>query len=136
MKGIEILLQSCFYHSFINTLGQADTTLGLANLAGSALFSNLQGNINDIGEALGLSELRLSPTIVTDPESDVSVLGLAVEAGVDITDDFSVSLSQVIATDDPTRYNLLYRISDQLRLRGSTNLSGESRVLLEYEARF
>lgn len=110
--------------------------MGLANLAGSALFSNLQGNINDIGEALGLSELRLSPTIVTDPESDVSVLGLAVEAGVDITDDFSVSLSQVIATDDPTRYNLLYRISDQLRLRGSTNLSGENRVLLEYEARF
>jgi translocation and assembly module TamB len=122
--------------SFINTLGQADTTLGLANLAGSALFSNLQGNISEIGEALGLSELRLSPTIVTDPESEVSVLGLAVEAVVDITDDFSVSISQVIAADDPTRYNLLYRINNQLRLRGSTNFSGESRVLLEYEARF
>ncbi|NJN58220.1 MAG: DUF748 domain-containing protein [Leptolyngbyaceae cyanobacterium SL_5_9] len=122
--------------SFINTLGQADTTLGLANLAGSALFSNLQGNISEIGEALGLSELRLSPTIVTDPESEASVLGLAVEAVVDITDDFSVSISQVIAADDPTRYNLLYRINNELRLRGSTNFSGESRVLLEYEARF
>jgi hypothetical protein len=59
-----------------------------------------------------------------------------VEAVVDITDDFSVSISQVIAADDPTRYNLLYRINKRLRLRGSTNFSGKSRVLLEYEARF
>jgi translocation and assembly module TamB len=44
--------------SFVDTLGRGDTTLGLANLAGSALLGNVQ---NIIGDALGLSEFRLFP---------------------------------------------------------------------------
>ena len=122
--------------SFVNTLGRGDTLLGLANLAGSALFNNLQGNISQFGEAIGLSELRLYPTIVTDPASEVSVLGLAAEAVFDITGNFSVSLSRVFAADEPFRYNLLYRLNDQVLVRGSTNFAGESRALVEYEARF
>lgn len=122
--------------TFVNTLGRGNTTLGLANLAGSALLTNLQGNISALGEAIGLSELRLFPTIVTDPTSEVSVLGLATEAVFDITGNFSVSLSRVFAIDEPFRYNLLYRVNDQVLVRGSTNFAGESRALVEYEARF
>ncbi|MDZ4870902.1 MAG: hypothetical protein CLLPBCKN_000290 [Chroococcidiopsis cubana SAG 39.79] len=122
--------------SFVNTLGRGDPTLGLATIAGSALLSNFQDNITEIGEALGIDELRLFPTIVTDPTENVSVLGLAAEAVFAITNDFSVSLSRVFAANDPLRYNLIYRLNDQILVRGSTNLSGESRLLVEYETRF
>ncbi|NHC37355.1 translocation/assembly module TamB domain-containing protein [Scytonema millei] len=122
--------------SFINTLGRGDPALGLATIAGSTLLSNFQDNITEIGEALGIDELRLFPTIVTEPEENVSVLGLAAEAVFDITNDFSLSLSRVFAADDPLRYNLIYRLNDQILVRASTNLSGESRLLVEYETRF
>lgn len=122
--------------SFVNTLGQGDITLGLANLAGSALLSPLQGTITEFGEAIGLSELRIYPTIVTDPAAEVSVLGLATEAVVDVSDNFSVSVSRVFAADEPFRLNLLYRLNEQVLLRSSTNFAGESRALVEYEAKF
>ncbi|MES1026416.1 translocation/assembly module TamB domain-containing protein [Gloeocapsa sp. BRSZ] len=122
--------------SFINTLGRGDPALGLATIAGSTLLNNLQGTITQLGEAIGIDQLRLFPTIVTDPTENVSVLGLAVEADFIITDDFSVSLSRVFAADDALRYNLIYRLNDQFLVRASTNLSGESRLLVEYDARF
>ncbi len=113
--------------SFDNTLSQDDPTLGLAAIAGSTLLGNLQDNIGEIGQAIGIDEIRVFPTIVTDQTSEVSVLGLAVEAIFDITNDLSVSLSRVFAADDPFRYNLLYRLNDQILVRASTNFSGESR---------
>ncbi|WP_439566574.1 translocation/assembly module TamB domain-containing protein, partial [Gloeocapsopsis crepidinum] len=122
--------------SFINTLGRGDPALGLATIAGSTLLNNLQGTITQLGEAIGIDQLRLFPTIVTDPTENVSVLGLAIEADFIITDDFSVSLSRVFAADDSLRYNLIYRLNDQFLMRASTNLSGESRLLVEYDARF
>ncbi|MDV2994607.1 MAG: hypothetical protein N4J56_004261 [Chroococcidiopsis sp. SAG 2025] len=122
--------------SFVNTLSQGDPTLGLAAIAGSTLLGNLQDNIGEIGRAIGIDEIRVFPTIVTDQTSEVSVLGLAVEAIFDITNDLSVSLSRVFAADDPFRYNLLYRLNDQILVRASTNFSGESRAEIEYEMRF
>ncbi|MBD2307755.1 translocation/assembly module TamB domain-containing protein [Chroococcidiopsis sp. FACHB-1243] len=122
--------------SFVNTLSQGDPTLGLAAIAGSTLLGNLQDNIGEIGQAIGIDEIRVFPTIVTDQTSEVSVLGLAVEAIFDITNDFSVSLSRVFAADDPFRYNLLYRLNDQILVRASTNFSGESRAEIEYNIRF
>ncbi|MDV2993563.1 MAG: hypothetical protein N4J56_003217 [Chroococcidiopsis sp. SAG 2025] len=105
-------------------------------MAGSTLLSNFQDNTTEIGEALGIDELRLFPTIVTEPEEQASVLGLAAEAVFDITNDFSISFSRVFAADAPWRYNLIYRLNDQILVRASTNLSGESQLLVEYEARF
>ena len=122
--------------SVVNTLAQGDPTLGLAAIAGSTLFGNLQSSISEIGQAIGIDEIRLFPTIVTDQTSEVSVLGLAVEAIFDITNDFSVSLSRVFAADDPLRSNLLYRLNDQILIRASTNFTSESRAEIEYEMRF
>ena len=121
---------------FVNTLGQGDTTAGLLNFAGSALFNNFQTPITQLGEAIGLSEFRLYPTIVTDPASDASIVGIAAEAVVDVTNNVSVSLAGVAGADEPFRYNLLYRVNDQILLRGSTNLAGENRALVQYETRF
>jgi translocation and assembly module TamB len=124
--------------SFVNALsvGQADPALGLAAIGGATLFNTVQGNFSELFSAVGISEFRLFPTIVTDPDEDTSVLGLAAEAVFDLTNDLSVSVSYVIATDEPLRYNLIYRLSDRLRIRGSTNFAGESRAVVEYETRF
>lgn len=119
--------------SFVDTLGRGDSTLGLVNLAGSALLSNVQ---NVIGDALGLSEFRLYPTTITNEERRTSTLGLAAEAGVDLSQSFSVSVSKELTTDQPFRYGLRYRLNDQILLRGDTDLSGDSRAVVEYENRF
>ncbi len=121
--------------SFVDTLGRGDTTLGLVNLAGSVLLSNVQ---NIIGDALGLSELRLYPTIITDDKNrrDSSTLGLSAEAGVDITRKLSVSLSKELTTPQPFQYGLRYRFNEKLLLRGSTDFSGDSRGEVQYETRW
>ncbi len=123
--------------SYLNTL-QADPVLGAATLAGSALFGgDLQVLITELGQVIGLSELRVFPTLITDEEAGgESVLGLAVEGVVDITDDFSVSVAGVAGAEDPVRYSVIYRINNQLRVQASTNLSGESRAVLQYEIVF
>jgi translocation and assembly module TamB len=119
--------------SFVDTLGRGDTTLGLVNLAGSALLSNFQGVI---GDALGLSEFRLFPTIISDEKRRNSTLGLSAEAGVDIGRNLSVSVSKELTTDQPFQYGLRYRINEKTLLRGSTDFSGDSRAEVQYETRF
>lgn len=121
--------------SFVDTLGRGDTTLGLVNLAGSVLLSNVQ---NIIGDALGLSEFRLYPTIISDDENrrDTSALGLSAEAGVDIGRNLSVSVAKELTTDQPFQYGLRYRFNEKLLLRGSTDFSGDTRAVMEYETRW
>lgn len=121
---------------FLSTLGQGDTALGVASFAGTVLFGNLQGIITELGQRIGLSELRIFPTLVNEPTRQNSVLGLAVEAGVDITNNLTISLSSVFASKQPLRYNLLYRINDQFLMRGSTDFQGDSRATVEFETRF
>ncbi|MDZ8056484.1 MAG: translocation/assembly module TamB domain-containing protein [Aulosira sp. ZfuVER01] len=122
--------------SILNNLQQGDTGLGLVNLAGSAIFSNLQGTISQIGQTIGLSELRLFPSLVTNRNTNVSVLGLAAEGVFDVSRNFSVSLSRVFASNEPLNYNVIYRLNDEVRVRGSTNLGDEGRAVVEYETRF
>ncbi|MBD2090888.1 translocation/assembly module TamB domain-containing protein [Microcoleus sp. FACHB-1515] len=118
--------------SFVDTLGRGDTTLALANLAGSALLTRVQ---NFIGNTLGLSEFRLFPTSITNDEGQAN-FGLAAEIGVDITPNLSASVLQFLTTPEPTQVGLRYRLSDEFLLRSSTNFSGESRVVLEFNRRF
>lgn len=124
--------------SFVNALsaGQADPAQGLVTIAGTTLFNYLQRNFGELSNAIGISEFRLFPTIVTDSTENTSVLGLAAEVVFDITNKISFSVSTVFAADEPLRYNGIYRISDQVRVRASTNFAGESRALVEYESRF
>lgn len=122
--------------SFLNVLGQSNTSLSIFTLAGSPFFTGLQGTISQFGEAIGLRDLRIFPTIITDSSSTSSVLGLAAEAVVGVSRNLSGSISGVFATNEPLRYNIIYRVNNQILLRGSTNLSDESRILIEYEKRF
>ncbi len=124
---------------FTNTFERGNTTLGLANLAGSALLGNIQ---NIIGNALGLSEFSLFPTNVNEEfntesgNSSTSNFGLGAEVGFDIGRQFSFSVLKVINTPQPFQYGVRYRINDQILFRGSTDLSGDSKGTFEYGIRF
>lgn len=119
--------------------GRANSTLGLLNIAGSAVLGNFQTTFNQIGTAFGLSELRIFPTIISDnPEAGKSSLSveLAAEAGVDITNRISISALKILTADDPFQWGINYRLKDNVRLRGSTNLDNDNRAVIEYQRRF
>ena len=125
---------------FVNTLGRGDdATLGIANFAGSALLTNVQGVI---GNAIGLSEFRLFPTLIGNGTTGTSTLGLAAEAGVDIlrTADgvpiVSATVLRILTASQATQFGLRYRINEQLIFRGSTDFSGDNRAVFEFETRF
>lgn len=121
--------------SFVNTLSSGDTTVGLANLAGTAVFGPVQGTI---GDALGLSEFRIFSTpLINDQERIRSTqIGVAVEAGIDLTQDLSFSILQILNADRPPQFGLRYRINENTILRGSSNFSDDNRGVIEYEHRF
>lgn len=121
---------------FVDTLARGDSALGLANFASSALLGNFQGTITNIGNAVGLSELRIFPTITTEERSRDSTLALAAEAGIDISRDIYFSILKVLTDEEPTRFGLVYRLNDQVRVRTSTDFSGDSSAVVEYEDRF
>ncbi|MBD2346600.1 translocation/assembly module TamB domain-containing protein [Anabaena subtropica] len=128
---------------FVDTQGRGDSTLGLINIAGSAVFGNFQSAFNQIGTAFGLSELRIFPTVISDnPEAGSnnnrggSSIELAAEAGVDISNKFSISSIKILTANDPFQWGINYRINDEFRVRASTNLEDDSRAVVEYQTRF
>ncbi|MDB9493444.1 translocation/assembly module TamB domain-containing protein [Spirulina major CS-329] len=123
--------------SFINSVAGGDNTAlvgGLANIAGTTLFGDLQQTISN---ALSLSEFRVFPAQVLNEDSTTGTLGIAVEVGKTIANDFSLSVLQFITPPgQDTRYNIRYRINDNLTIRGSTDFQGDSRGSIEFETRF
>ncbi len=120
----------------VERIGAGDNNIGLgiANLAGSTLLNNIQDRVS---EALSLSDFRLFPTITKDSKtSSSSTLGVAAEVGVDITPKVSTSVFKVLTNSELPQYSIRYRLNEQMLLRGSTNLFGENRAILEFEQRF
>lgn len=119
---------------FVNTFGQGDTTLGLANLAGSAL-GPVQG---EIGAALGLSEFRIFPTPLINEQERLksNQIGIAAEAGIDVTENLSFSVLKILNSDRSPQWGLRYRINENTVIRGSSNFNDDSRAIVEYEQRF
>ncbi|MBF2079275.1 MAG: translocation/assembly module TamB domain-containing protein [Synechococcales cyanobacterium T60_A2020_003] len=117
----------------LSALEQGNGTLILANLASNAFLSDFQ---NFITNRLGVTSFRLYPTEVLSGRSESSTLGLAAEVGLDITNNLSASIVQVVTASDLTQFGLRYRINDQMSVRGSTTLEGDNRLILEYRSRF
>jgi translocation and assembly module TamB len=88
--------------------------------------------------ATGLTEFRIYPSRVAERGSKgtASALGVGIEVGLDVTDNAYVSLSRVLAADQPFQFNINYRLNDNILLRGVTNFRNESEVRFEYETRF
>ncbi|NEO87718.1 MAG: hypothetical protein F6J87_26190, partial [Spirulina sp. SIO3F2] len=127
--------------TFVNSVAGGDNTAlvgGLANIAGSALFGDIQRTVSD---TFGLSEFRIFPAQVinTDEDADSSdgTLGIAVELSKTVADRASISVFQFLTpANQPPRFNIRYRIDENFTLRGSTDLEGDDRAVLEYEVRF
>lgn len=121
---------------FLESLERGDPTLAIANLAGSTLLGSVQ---DVVARTFGLSEFRLFPTTVVSEEGetpDLSSLGLGVEAGVDLSKRFSVSIRDIINATQRTQFNVRYRVNDQILLRTSSDFAGDSRGSFEFETRF
>jgi len=136
----EIEIVALLGGSFVQTLGRGDSTLAIANLAGAGLFGNLQSVITN---ATGLTEFRLFPTRISSGErqtassgSAAGSLGVGLEIGGDITRNLSATIVRVLSANQPTEFNLRYRLSDKILLRGSTDFQGDNRGTIEYELRF
>ncbi|AFY71433.1 protein of unknown function DUF490 [Thalassoporum mexicanum PCC 7367] len=113
--------------------GNANPTAALVNLAGGTIIGFLQ---DAIGDALNLSEFNLRPA-TSDTEGSESTLGLAAEAAIDISNDFSVSVSTIL--NDPsqaTNYTLRYRLNPNTLIRGNIDNEGREGFAIEYENRF
>jgi translocation and assembly module TamB len=124
---------------FVDSQGRGDSTLGIINIAGSAVFNNFQSAFTQIGNAFGLSELRIFPTVISDnPEAGRtnSSIELAAEAGVDISTKLSISSIKILTANDPFQWGINYRINEKIRVRASTNLEDDSRAVIEYQTRF
>ncbi|MGH1397059.1 MAG: translocation/assembly module TamB domain-containing protein, partial [Trichormus sp.] len=124
---------------FVDSQGRSDSTLGIINIAGSAVFNNFQSAFTQIGNAFGLSELRIFPTVISDnPEAGRtnSSIELAAEAGVDISTKLSISSIKILTANDPFQWGINYRINEKIRVRASTNLEDDSRAVIEYQTRF
>ncbi len=119
--------------NFIDSFSQGNAAIGVANLASSALLSNFQ---NQISDALGLASFRLFPTTINDRGQINTTLGLGAEVGLDITPSVSISALRILTANQPFQYSLRYRINENLLLRGSSNLAGDNRVLIEFETRY
>lgn len=118
---------------FIDTLGQGNEALAIANLAGSTILTRLQNLISD---ATGLTDFRLFSTNVISDNERSSTLALAAELGFDLTDDLSIAILQILTTEEPTRLSLRYQLNDQFTLRGSTDTEGNSQAIVEFVTRF
>lgn len=123
---------------FVQTLGRADTAAGLANIAGSALLSSYQGTFTNIGNAFGLSELRLFPAVITNEERSrtSSTLSLAAEAGINVSRSVYFSALSYLSADQPTQFGFTYRLNDRFRVRASSDFTEDTRAVVEYEAQF
>ena len=111
-----------------------DVGLGVISLASSTLLNSIQDRLSEI---LSLSDFRLFPTITKDIKSNSgSSLGVAAEIGTDITPKISASVFKILTNSESPFYSIRYRVNDQILLRGSTNLFGENRAIVEFEQRF
>jgi len=123
--------------SILGSFGQTDAGQGLTNFASSTILGGLQGTITAIGQAIGFSEFRIFPTPTTSNETTTaSVLNLSAEGVFNVNRNFSASLSRPLSSDESFRYNVLYRLNDEILMRGSTNLGDENQFQVQYETRF
>ncbi|MEI6379758.1 MAG: translocation/assembly module TamB domain-containing protein [Cyanobacteriota bacterium ELA615] len=115
--------------------GGGDPTIGLANLASSAILGSFQETLRS---TLGFSQFRVFPTQLINQQdrTGAAQMGIAAEVGVDLSPSIYFSAQQILNIQRPTQFGLRYSINDNLYIRGSSNFSDDSRAVLQYEIRF
>jgi len=109
------------------------TVTQLAGFFGSGALAGVGSNV---ANAVGLQSFSVFPATDPDVNSTVGV-GIGVEASFRVGNSIGVNLLQILNSSSPPQIGLQYRFTDQLQLRGSTNLTDTgNEVRLEYRTRF
>ncbi|BAQ64918.1 translocation/assembly module TamB domain-containing protein [Geminocystis sp. NIES-3709] len=118
---------------FFDNFTEGDSNLGLANLASAALLGSVQGQLQ---KNFGFNQLRLFPTQIFNSEKRTSTLAFGAELGLDITDNFSISITKILTEELAPQYNIIYRLNDKTILRGSSDFEQDTLGIIEFEHRF
>ncbi|MGB3613504.1 MAG: translocation/assembly module TamB domain-containing protein, partial [Elainellaceae cyanobacterium] len=116
----------------VNQLARGDTALALASYVGSGTLASFS---NDIVDTLGLDLFRIFPTTDVGDDSNLPI-NIGVEAGVDLTQNLSFTVLQLIGSTTPPQFGVRYRLTDDLQIRANTDLNEDTRSVLEYQIRF
>ncbi|MGF1515869.1 MAG: translocation/assembly module TamB domain-containing protein [Elainellaceae cyanobacterium] len=116
----------------VNQFAQGDAAAGLATFVGSGNFANVS---NEIADTLGIDLFRIFPATDVGDESNLPV-NVGVEAGVDIANDLSVTILQLLGSTTPPQVGLRYRLTEEFQIRANTDLDEDTRGILEYQIRF
>lgn len=122
----------------IANLNQVGGEVAVASLAGSALFNNLQALIDQVTG--NRTSFRIFPAVVPpdrQAQSQAPTLAVGAELGFQVNSFTSVSLLQLLtAPNDPTRFNLGFQVTEQIRLGGQVSTSGQGTGFIEFRYRF
>ncbi|MEO0517709.1 MAG: translocation/assembly module TamB domain-containing protein [Cyanobacteria bacterium P01_A01_bin.116] len=110
------------------------TTASYTQLAGFLGAGNLATLGDNIADAIGLQSFSVFPTTDTSPDSSVGI-GLGLQATASISDRIEVNILEILNSNNPPQLGLQYRITDELDLRGSSNLD-DTDIILEYKIDF
>lgn len=117
-----------------NNVFSGITSAGLTQLAGFVGAGNVVGFLNNLTDALGFQSFSVFPTTDTATDSTVGI-GIGVEAIFEITDDVNVSVLEILNNGNAPQFGLQYELTEELRLRGSSNLD-DTEFRLEYRFEF
>lgn len=131
-------------NTLAGVVGGAGASTALATVVGQSLLSPILGTLGDaFGQRLSLA---IYPAYVNQGVSRADVrrsgrvppqLVLATEAGIDLTERFSVSLLAAPNVDNvPPQVNLNYKASELLNLQGSVDTDGNWQTQLQVFFRF
>lgn len=116
-----------------NVLGGL-TNAGLTQVAGFVGAGSVVGFVNNLADTLGFESFSVFPTTDTSTESTAGI-GIGIEATFAITDDIKVSILEILNNGNAPQLGLQYELTDELRLRGSSNLD-DTEIRLEYRLEF
>lgn len=117
----------------LDAIQAGDPLAGVASYLGAGY---LAGFTNDIANALGLTEFSIFPTTGDVGGESRTPLTVGVEFGFDITNDFSVSVVEILDGATNPLLNLRYQLTDELRVRAATDFDEDHRAILEYSNSF
>lgn len=104
----------------------------LENLADAALLTNAELWLEDI---LHLEEFNVFPVGMIE-DGQVQSQELAFEASKNITNDLTISVLNVVTLQEPVELILRYRLNNNIRFRGFTNLGNDTGILIQFNTEF
>ncbi|HEY9656814.1 MAG TPA: translocation/assembly module TamB domain-containing protein, partial [Allocoleopsis sp.] len=86
-------------------------------------------------DLLHLEEFNIFPVGIIE-DGQVQSQELAFEASKNITNDLTLSVLNVVTSQEPVEVILRYRLNNNIRFRGFTNIVNDTGILIQFNAEF